>query len=82
MSSAAEAFSPLRSALEQAAVRYAIGGSWASTAFGEPRFTNGVDIVADLTPESLDRFLSRLPKTFFADRWTLSRQVHSGCPST
>jgi hypothetical protein len=37
----------LRSALEGAGVRYAVGGSWASTAFGEPRFTNDVDVVAD-----------------------------------
>ena len=32
-----------------------------------PRFTNDVDILADLTPDNLDRFLSGLPKTFFAD---------------
>jgi hypothetical protein len=54
MMSAGDAFSPLRSALEEAGVRYAIGGSWASTAFGEPRFTNNADILADLTQENLD----------------------------
>jgi hypothetical protein len=64
---AGEAFAPLRAALEQARVRYAVGGSWASTAFGEPRLTNDVDIVADFTPENLDLFLATLPKTFFAD---------------
>ena len=53
MISASDAFDPVRSALEQAGVRYAIGGSWASTAFGEPRFTNDVDILADFTPETL-----------------------------
>src|SRR5690242_219873 len=37
MKFAAEAFEPLRAALEAAGVRYAVGGSWASTAFGEPR---------------------------------------------
>jgi hypothetical protein len=40
MISVSDAFSPLRSALEGAGIRYAIGGSWASAAFGEPRFTN------------------------------------------
>jgi hypothetical protein len=60
-----DAFSPLRSALEGAGIRYAVGGSWASTAFGEPRFTNGVDIIADFTEGSLDRFLACLPKTFY-----------------
>ena len=67
MISAADAFAPLRDALDQAGVRYAVGGSWASTAFGEPRFTNDVDIVADFTLENLDRFLHCLPGTFFAD---------------
>jgi hypothetical protein len=36
---AADAFDALRAALERAGIRYAIGGSWASTAFGEPPFT-------------------------------------------
>jgi hypothetical protein len=62
-----DAFSPLRSALEAAGIRYAVGGSWASTAFGEPRFTNDVDIVADFTEKSLDLFLGCLPATFYAD---------------
>src|SRR5207302_7485828 len=61
--SPADAFDLLRSALERAGVRYAVGGSWASTAFGEPRFTNDVDILAEFTEENLPRFLSFLPKT-------------------
>jgi hypothetical protein len=75
-----EAFSPLRSALEGAGVRYAIGGSWASTAFGEPRFTNDVDIVADFTEESLDRFLALLPKTFYADQEEALNAIRFGRP--
>lgn len=67
VTSLADAFEPLRSALEKAGVRYAIGGSWASTAFGEPRFSNGVDILAELTEEKLRCFLRNLPKTFYAD---------------
>ena len=65
--SAADAFAPLRLALERAGLRYAVGGSWASTAFGEPRFTNDVDIVADFTPQNLDGFLDCLPTTFYVD---------------
>ena len=67
MMSAADAFAPLRLALERAGLRYAVGGSWASTAFGEPRFTNDVDIVADFTPQNLDGFLDCLPTTFYVD---------------
>ena len=80
MSSAADAFDPVRSALEEAGVRYAIGGSWASTAFGEPRFTNDVDILADFTPETLDRFLSRLPRTVYADREDAQMALRVGRP--
>jgi hypothetical protein len=80
MMSAGDAFAPVRSALEQAGVRYAVGGSWASTAFGEPRFTNDVDILADLDLENLDRFLGNLPKTFFADREEARNAIRLGRP--
>jgi hypothetical protein len=66
--SPADAFEPLRFALEQAGIRYAIGGSWASTAFGEPRFTNDVDILADFTEETLEQFVGNLPEdSFYVD---------------
>jgi len=80
MTPAEDAFAPLRAALEQAGVRYAIGGSWASTAFGEPRFTNDVDILADFTPQNLPLFLSRLPATFFADPDEALSAIHRGRP--
>jgi hypothetical protein len=51
--SAADAFEPVRAALEGAGIRYAIGGSWASTAFGEPRLTNDIDILAFTTGSSI-----------------------------
>lgn len=65
--SPAEAFEPLRSALERASIRFAIGGSWASTAFGEPRFTNDVDILAEFTDEGLAEFINNLPVSFYVD---------------
>jgi hypothetical protein len=80
MTAAREAFAPLRTALERSAVRFAVGGSWASTAFGEPRFTNDVNIVADLTPENLDRFLGSLPKTFYADPEDARKALSLGRP--
>jgi hypothetical protein len=75
-----DAFSSLRSALEGASIRYAVGGSWASTAFGEPRFTNDVDIVADFTEENLDRFLTRLPTTFYVDPEEALEAIRFGRP--
>jgi hypothetical protein len=80
MMSPADAFAPLRAALDEAGVRYAVGGSWASTAFGEPRFTNGVDIVADITLENVNRFLRGLPETFFADPEEAGNAIRLGRP--
>jgi hypothetical protein len=78
--SPADAFDPLRSALERAGIRYAIGGSWASTAFGEPRFTNDVDIVAELTEENVESFLGNLPKTFYVDADEALNAIRRGRP--
>ncbi len=47
-------------------LRYAVGGSWASTAFGEPRFTNDVDILAEFTEANLPDFIGFLSDRFYA----------------
>ncbi len=65
--SAGEAFRLMRSALEACGIRFAVGGSWASAAYGEARFTNDIDILADFDANSLDLFLSVLPAGFHAD---------------
>lgn len=65
--SAGEAFRLLRRALEGAGVRFAVGGSWASAAYGEARFTNDIDILADFDASGLNRFLDLLPASFHAD---------------
>jgi hypothetical protein len=78
--SPADGFEPLRSELERAGVRYAVGGSWASTAFGEPRFTNAVDILAEFTQENLDEFLRHLPETFYVDVGEALSAIRLGRP--
>jgi hypothetical protein len=80
MTPASDVFALLRGALEAAGVRYAIGGAWASTAFGEPRFTNDVDILADFTADNVARFLAGLPETFFADPEEIRRSIRVGRP--
>lgn len=45
------------SALEGIGIEYRIVGSIASIAYGEPRFTNDVDIVVRLTSEHVSEFL-------------------------
>lgn len=80
MTSLGEAFTPMRVALESAGIRFAVGGSWASTAFGEPRFTNDVDILADFTVESVSEFLRGLPEPYYADRDEALDAVGTGRP--
>jgi hypothetical protein len=67
MSSAVEAFDP-------------VGLASASASFGEPRFTNDVDILAEFTPETLDEFLRHLPQTVYADREDAQMALHLGRP--
>lgn len=46
---------------ERLGVRYLITGSQATIAYGEPRFTNDIDVVADLHPRHLDAFCEAFP---------------------
>jgi hypothetical protein len=80
MTSLGDAFAPMRAALESAGVRFAVGGSWASTAYGEPRFTNDVDILADFTVETLGKFLRGLPEAYYADPDEAMDAVRTGRP--
>lgn len=60
-------------ALAAAGVRYVLGGSLASTAFGEPRSTLDVDFAADLDASSLPIFLRELGPGFLVDEvWARS----------
>jgi hypothetical protein len=46
--------------LEAAGVPFVVAGSQSSTFHGQPRTTNGVDLVIDPTPAQLERFLALL----------------------
>ena len=45
--------------LEELGIDYMIGGSQASIYYGEPRFTQDIDIVADMAPPHVPPFLER-----------------------
>ncbi len=55
-------------AFEKLGTRYLLGGSMASTTFGEPRTTLDVDFVADLDPESVGPLLVELEPDFDGNR--------------
>jgi hypothetical protein len=54
-------------ALESLGVAYAIGGSLASTVYGDVRTTQDSDILADMRPEHIDPFVQALQAEFFMD---------------
>ena len=51
---------PILNACQKLNLRYRIGGSLASSLYGEPRATNDVDVVIDLTPEDAAPFVREL----------------------
>lgn len=51
--------------LEQMNLTYAIVGSFASGAYGEPRFTQDIDILVDLKDGQITEFCNRFPDAEF-----------------
>lgn len=61
--------------LEQSGVRYVLGGSLASAAFGEPRATLDVDLAADLGQGQVDLFVAAVANDFFVDAVWVALEV-------
>jgi hypothetical protein len=53
--------------LDELGIRYFAGGSVASSIHGIARFTQDVDIVADLQPDHAERLAGRLSADYYAD---------------
>ena len=51
--------------LERLGLRYFVTGSVATIFFGEPRFTNDIDIVVDLPPAKISAFCAEFPEEDF-----------------
>ncbi len=52
-------------AFEKLKIRYFITGSIASMFYGEPRFTNDIDVVADIREEHISGLLRLFPEKEF-----------------
>jgi hypothetical protein len=52
-------------ALESRSIPYMVVGSFASAAYGEARFTNGIDIVVELTERDFPGFVAAFPAADF-----------------
>src|SRR5688500_10199307 len=61
------AISRVIDALQALEVDYFVGGSVASSVFGEPRQTLGADLVARLFPRHATAFVQHLGDAFYAD---------------
>jgi hypothetical protein len=62
--------------LEQLGLRYFVTGSVATIFFGEPRFTNDIDIVVDLPPSRIADFCQAFPiADFYISEESVRRAV-------
>ncbi len=64
--------------LEQLGVPYLIGGSVASSVWGEPRATEDVDMVADLRKEHVARLVAALQDEFYIAEEAVRQAVERG----
>ncbi len=62
-------------ALDDAGVRYLVGGSVASALYGEARSTRDIDVVAAMLPHHVEPFLAALGKAFYADAAVIREEV-------
>ena len=51
--------------LDELGISYLVTGSIATIAYGEPRFTNDIDVVVSLRPEDVTRFCDSFPAPDF-----------------
>jgi hypothetical protein len=65
-------------ALEGVGARYFVGGSLASSIYGEPRVTNDIDFVIDIGIGKIERFIGLLGTDFEVDVDTLRDAVLHG----
>lgn len=62
-------------ALESVGVPYFLGGSVASSLQGEPRSTNDIDFVVDLSPSQIEPLVRALGPDFEVDEESLAEEV-------
>ncbi|MFZ2492177.1 MAG: hypothetical protein WA208_11880 [Thermoanaerobaculia bacterium] len=64
-------------ALEAAGVEYAVGGSLASSAFGEPRATRDIDVAIRLVPDRVAEMIAAFGPDFSIDTGALHEAVRT-----
>lgn len=64
--------------LDRAGIRYVIGGSFASSVHGEPRSTNDVDIVMDLSEDQAAALIAGLRDEYYVDAGAVGEALEVG----
>ena len=80
MNDAWRAFGVLLAALDRLSIRYAAGGSLASSVHGIPRATVAIDLVADLHDRDIAPLSAELSKEFYADDGVMREAVRACRP--
>ncbi len=80
MNDAWRAFGTLLAALDRLSIRYAAGGSLASSVHGIPRATVAIDLVADLHDRDIAPLSAELSKEFYADDGVMREAVRACRP--
>ena len=73
-----DAIGPVLSTPNEMGIRYFAGGSVASSIHGIARYTQDLDIVADLKPDQIDELASRLVPEFYADAGQMRDSIRDG----
>lgn len=68
----------LAAALDASGIRYAVGGSVASSRHGEYRATNDVDVLVEIGPTTLGPLIDALGSDYHIDRTAAERAVRVG----
>ena len=71
------ALTPIVDILERLGVRYHIGGSLASSAYGRPRATADVDLVAELRTEQVGALVQQLQGRYYVEQAAVREAVQT-----
>ena len=76
----AEALRTVIAAFDQLEIRYAAGGSVASSLYGNYRLTNDVDFLVEIAGDQIDEFVRLLGSEFYADGEMMREAFRAGRP--
>lgn len=74
----AEALAQVIATLDELGIRYVVGGSFASSFYGEARMTHDVDIVVAVSLQQVPGLVEKLEDDFYINEESVKRAVRSG----